>query len=66
MAAMEAAQMMEAKFKAMVDQDVLARQLSGELDTEQKRKKLLDRYGEEFTRKYLAWEDFRFWLVAGA
>ncbi len=31
LAAMETAQLMEAKFKAMVDQDVLARQLSGEI-----------------------------------
>ncbi|MCJ8236702.1 hypothetical protein [Peteryoungia algae] len=60
LAAMEAAQMMEAKFKAMVDQDVLARQLSGELGTEDKKQKLLDRYGEELIRKYLAWEDLQF------
>lgn len=44
LAAMETAQAMEAKFRAMVDQDVLARQLSGELDTEDKKQKLLAVY----------------------
>ncbi len=40
LAAMETAQMMEAKLRAMVDRDLVARQMSGEIDTEQKRKKL--------------------------
>jgi hypothetical protein len=44
---METAQVMEAKFRAMVDQDVLARQLSGELDTEDRKQKLLAAYAEE-------------------
>ncbi len=38
LAAMQTAQMMEAKFTAMVDQDLMARQMSGEIDMEQKRK----------------------------
>jgi hypothetical protein len=46
---METAQLMKAKFKAMVDQDVLARQLSGELDTEDKKQKLLAGYAEELS-----------------
>ncbi len=37
LAAIETAHIMEAKFKAMVDQDVLARQFSGELDTDDKK-----------------------------
>lgn len=39
LAAMVTAQIMEAKFKAMVGQDVLARQLSGELESEDKKTK---------------------------
>ena len=35
----------------MVDQDVLARQLSGELDTEVKKQKLLAVYAEELECK---------------
>ncbi|TPP06835.1 hypothetical protein, partial [Rhizobium glycinendophyticum] len=35
------------EFKAMVDQDVLARQLTGELDTEDKKQELLAAYAEE-------------------
>ncbi|SIR00023.1 hypothetical protein SAMN05880561_1074 [Rhizobium sp. RU33A] len=41
LAAMETAQIIEAKFKAMVDQDVLARLASVEIDTEDKNQKLL-------------------------
>lgn len=51
LAAMETAQLMETKFKAMVDQDVLARQLSGELSTEVKKQKLLAVYAEELECK---------------
>ena len=42
-AAIETAQLMEAKFRAMVDQDVLERQLFGGLYTVQKRQKPLVR-----------------------
>lgn len=38
LAAMETAQVMEANFKAMVDQHVLAHIVSGEIDTEEKTK----------------------------
>ena len=44
----------------------MARIASGEIDTEAKRKKLLDQYGEDLERKYLAWEDIIYFLVAGA
>ncbi len=66
LAAMETAQLMEAKFKAMVDQDVLARQLSGELDTEDKKQKLLAGYAEELSRKRLEWQQIQVSVVAGA
>ena len=66
LAAMETAQFMEAKFKAMKDQDVLARQMSGGIDTAAKRKKLLGRCGEELGRKYLEWSNLEVLLVAGA
>ncbi len=57
---------MEAKFKAMMDQDVLTRQLSGELDTEAKKQKLLEAYAEELPRKLPNWENLQVLLVAGA
>ncbi|MBU0831160.1 MAG: recombinase family protein [Alphaproteobacteria bacterium] len=66
LAAMETAQVMEAKFRAMVDQDVLARQLSGELDTEDKKQKLLAGYAEELSRKRLEWQQIQVSVVAGA
>ena len=44
----------------------MARIASGEIDTEAKRKKLLDPYGEELKRKYLEWENLQVSLVAGA
>ena len=66
LAAMETAQVMEAKFKAMVDQDVLASQLSGELDTEDKKQKLLAGYAEELSRKRVEWQEIQVTLVAGA
>lgn len=63
---METAQLMDAKFKAMVDQDVLTRQLSGELDTVNKKQKLLAGYAEELSRKRLEWQQIQVTLVAGA
>ena len=60
LAAMQTAQMMEARFRAMVDQDLMARQMSGEIDTDLKRKKLLDAYAEELC---VSWEAFCLVLV---
>lgn len=42
------------------------RMASGEIDTDAKKNKLIEAYIDEMLRKYLAWEDFRFLLVAGA
>ena len=46
--------------------DLMARIASGEIDTEAKRKKLLDRYGEELERKYSEWSNLQGCVVAGA
>ncbi|MFD1747131.1 hypothetical protein ACFSE1_16795 [Rhizobium helianthi] len=50
----------------MVDQDVLARQLSGELDTEAKRKELFEAYAEELLKVSPEWKNLQVSLVAGA
>src|SRR5690606_7001017 len=39
---------------------------SGEIDTEAKRKKLLEAYAEELSVKQLEWQDIQVSLVAGA
>ena len=44
----------------------MARIASGEIDTEAKRKKLLDQYGEELKSKYVECESLQVSLVAGA
>lgn len=63
---METAQEREAKFKVMVDQDVPACQLSGEIDTEAKNaKKLLAAYAEELLRKFPRWKNADSVLVTG-
>ena len=59
MASMEVLDLMEQQFLAAAGNDLMARIASGEIDTEAKRKKLLDRYGEELERKYLEWSDLQ-------
>jgi ribosomal protein S3AE len=39
---------------------------SGEIDTEHKKKKLLEAYAEELLRKYPEWENLQVSVVAGA
>ncbi|PYE85255.1 hypothetical protein [Phyllobacterium leguminum] len=51
LAAMDAATIMEERFKLLRHHDYLARIETGELETEAKRKKLLDAYAEELMRK---------------
>ena len=51
MASMEVLDLMEQQFLATAGNDLMARIASGEIDTEAKRKKLLDHYGEELERK---------------
>ncbi|UHS64308.1 recombinase family protein [Agrobacterium vaccinii] len=66
MASMEVLDLMEQQFLAAAGNDLMARIGSGEIDTEAKRKKLLDQYGEELERKYLEWENLQISVVAGA
>jgi hypothetical protein len=40
--------------------------MSGAIDTDARRKKLLDRYGEELKSKYPEWVNLQISLVAGA
>ncbi len=58
--------LMEQQFIAAAQNDFVARIASGEIDTEAKRKKLLDRYGEELKSKYLEWSNLQVSVVAGA
>ena len=44
----------------------MARIASGEIDTEHKKKKLLEAYAEELLSKYPEWENLQVSLVAGA
>ncbi len=57
---------MERQFMVIAQRDFEARVVSGELDTEAKRKKLLDPYIEELRSKYPEWANLQVSLVAGA
>jgi hypothetical protein len=51
------------RFLAQTQGDYERRLAAGELDTEAKRKKLLDRYGEELKSRYLEWSNLQVcWL----
>ncbi len=66
MASMEVLDLMEQQFITAAQNDLMARIASGEIDTEQKRKKLLDAYAEELRCKYPEWENLQVSVVAGA
>lgn len=66
LAAMEAATIMEKQFEALTRHNYLERLRAGELDTEQKQKKLLDAYAEELSLKRLEWQNIQVSVVAGA
>ena len=57
---------MEPQFIASAGNDLMAGIASGEIDTQAKRKKLLDRYGEELNYKCSEWSNLQVSLVAGA
>lgn len=57
---------MERQFMVSAQRDFEARVASGEIDTEAKRKKLLDTYIEELRSKYPEWAELQVLLVAGA
>ncbi len=65
LAAMEAATILEKRFETLTRHDYLERLRAGELDTEQKRKKLLDAYAEELSVKRLEWQNIQVSVVAG-
>ncbi|MCW0001348.1 recombinase family protein [Pararhizobium sp. YC-54] len=66
MASMEVLDLLEQQFIAAAQNDLMAKIASGEIDTEQKRKKLLDAYAEELRCKYPEWENLQVSVVAGA
>ncbi len=66
MASMDVIDVMQQQFVAAAQNDLLARIASGELDTEQKRKKLLSEYAEELLKKFPEWENLQVSVVAGA
>ena len=50
---------MDHQFLGVASNDLMARIASGEIDTEAKRKKLLDQYDEELKSKYLEWSNLK-------
>ena len=66
LAAMEAATIMEKQFQALKQHDYLEKMRAGDLDTEQKQKKLLDAYAEELPVKRLERSNIQVSVVAGA
>ncbi|RSC38670.1 recombinase family protein [Agrobacterium sp. FDAARGOS_525] len=66
MASMDVIDIMQQQFVASAQNDMMARIASGEIDTEHKKKKLLDSYEEELRRKYPEWENLQVSVVAGA
>lgn len=66
LAAMEAATILEKQFEALKQHDYVEKLRDGELDTEQRQKKLLDAYAEELSVKRLEWQNIQVSVVAGA
>ena len=66
MSSMDVTDVMQLQFVAAAQNDLILRIASGEIDTDAKRKKLLDCYGEELTSRYLEWGNLPIFLVAGA
>ena len=66
MASMEVLDLMEQQFIAAAGNDLMARIASGEIDTEEKREKLLGQYAEELRLLYPEWENLQVSVVAGA
>ena len=63
MASMDVIDIMQQQFVASAQNDMMARIASGEINTEAKKKKLLDAYAEELLSKYPEWENYKVrWL----
>ncbi len=66
MASMDVIDVMQQQFVAAAQNDLLTRIASGEIDTERKKKKLLEAYAEELLKKFPEWENLQVSVVAGA
>lgn len=66
LAQMDVLDFMERRFVAEVHADFIEKLEAGEIDTQQKQKKLLDSYEEELRRKYPEWANLQVSVVAGA
>ena len=66
MASMDVIDILQQQFVAAAQNDFMARIASGKIDTEQKRKKLIEAYAEELLRKSPEWENLQVSVVAGA
>ena len=66
MASVDVIDMMQRQFVAGAQNDLMSRIASGEIDTEHKKKKLLEAYAEELLKKFPEWENLQVSVVAGA
>ena len=63
---MDVIEVLQQQFITAAQNDLMARMASGESNSEDKKKKLLEAYAEELSRKRLDWQQLRVFLVAGA
>ena len=63
---MDVIDVMQQQFVAAAQNDLMSRIASGEIDTEHKKKKLLEAYSEELLRRFPEWENLQVSVVAGA
>ena len=66
MASMDVIDVVQHQLMAAAQNDLLPRIASGEIVTEQKRKKLLSEYAEELLKKFPEWENLQVSVVAWA
>ncbi|MGC4411185.1 MULTISPECIES: recombinase family protein [Rhizobium] len=66
MASMDAIDILQQQFIAAAQNDLMTRLASGEIDTEDKKNKLIDAYIDELSRKLPEWENLQVSVVAGA
>jgi hypothetical protein len=65
LAQMDVLTFMERRFIAEAHADFVERMEAGEIDSEAKKRMLLDAYAEELLERYPEWENLRASLVAG-
>ncbi|MGO4565907.1 recombinase family protein [Rhizobium sp. 2YAF20] len=66
MASMEVIDLLQRQFIVAAQNDLMEKLASGEIDTEDKKEKLLDAYAEELKGKYPEWANLQVSVVAGA